>query len=294
MLQSLPGAVINAAPVDRDTPVHQLTVSFEKNRFRVLRQDPPWKVVRAFALPDYGSLVHLNNISGGVLAGDRLALDVEVEERAAAQITTTGATRLYRHRAGAADSEQRTRFSVGDDGLLEYLPDAVIPYRGSRHVQGTEIRLGRRATLFWWEVLAPGRLAAGERFAFDRLRVQTAVYAGLRPILQEDYLLNPTQRDLRATPRMFEYSHTASFCAVQVGRPSAFWRGVENRLSDIAEMRTRPGQAVWGASTLISDGVIVRGLSTTGCFIHEALIDFWRSARVALTGEDAVAPRKVY
>ena len=69
-------------------------------------------------------------------------------------------------------------FSVGDGALLEYLPDAVIPYAGSRHMQRTEIRLGRGSTLFWWEILAPGRLAAGERFAFERLRVQTEVYAG--------------------------------------------------------------------------------------------------------------------
>ena len=143
MLQSVSGVGVDAARVARDTPVHQLSLCFERERFRVRRQDPPWKVVRAFPLPGCGALVHLHNVSGGVLAGDRLALDVEVEAGAAAQITTTGATRLYRHRAGAADSEQRARFSVGDAALLEYLPDAVIPYAGSRHLQRTEIRLGR-------------------------------------------------------------------------------------------------------------------------------------------------------
>jgi len=99
-------------------------------------------------------------------------LDVEVEAGAAAQITTTGATRLYRHRPAP---RIRTAFQVHRrrGGLLEYLPDAVIPYGKSRHVQRTEIHLGRGSTLFWWEMLAPGRLAAGERFAFERLRVQT-------------------------------------------------------------------------------------------------------------------------
>ena len=196
MLQSVSGIGVDAPRVDRDAPVHQLSLCFERERFRVERQDPPWKVVRAFALPGYGRLVHLHNVSGGVLAGDRLALDVEVEAGAAAQITTTGATRLYRHRAGAADSEQRARFSVGDGALLEYLPDPVIPYAGSRHVQRTEFRLGREATLFWWEVLAPGRLAAGERFAFERLRVETEIYAGPRPVLREDFLLEPRRKEL--------------------------------------------------------------------------------------------------
>jgi len=257
-----------------------------------MRQDPPWKVVRAFALPDRGALVHLHNVSGGVLAGDRLALDVEVRADAAAQITTTGAARLYRHRAGAADSEQRARFSVGDRGLLEYLPDAVIPYAGSRHAQRTEIRMGCGSTLFWWEVLAPGRLAAGERFAFERLRVQAAVYAGPRPVLREDYLLEPGRKELSATPRMFEYSHMASLCIVQEGRPPAFWRALEDRLNEIAQERTR--LALWGASMLASDGVIVRGLSRSGCFIQETLIEFWRTARLAVIGADAVPPRKIY
>ena len=161
-------------------------------------------------------------------------------------------------------------------------------------MQRTEIRLGRGSTLFWWEVLAPGRLAAGERFAFERLQVQTEVYAGSRPVLREDYLLEPKQKDLSATARMFEYSHTASLCAVQEGRPPAFWRALEDRLNEIARERTRLGQAVWGASMLASDGVIVRGLSMSGCFLHETLIEFWRTARLAITGEDAVPPRKIY
>ena len=254
-----------------------------------MRQDPPWKVVRAF-----GSLVHLNNVSGGVIAGDRLALDVEVESGAAAQITTTGATRLYRHRAGAADSEQRSRFSVGDGALLEYLPDPVIPYAGSRHVQRTEIRLGRGSTLFWWEVLAPGRLAAGERFAFERLRIQAEVYAGSRPVLREDYLLQPRQKELPAMARMFDYSHTASLCAIQEGRPPAFWRGLEDRWNELAQARTEHGKAVWGASMLASDGVVVRGLSMSGCFIHETLTELWKAAQLAVTGVDASPPRKIY
>ena len=142
MLQSVSGVGLDAPRVDRDAPVHQLSLLLRERTIRVKRQDPPWKLVRAFALPGSGKLVHLNNVSGGVLAGDRLALDVEVKAGAAAQITTTGATRLYRHRAGATDSEQHARFSVGDAALLEYLPDAVIPYAGSRHIQRTEIRWG--------------------------------------------------------------------------------------------------------------------------------------------------------
>ena len=67
---------------------------------------------------------------------------------------------------------------------------------------------------------------------------------------------------------------------------------VEDRLNEVARQRTRPGQAVWGTSALVSDGILVRGLSMSGRFMHETLIEFWKVARKALTGEDAVPPRK--
>jgi urease accessory protein len=271
-----------------------LSLCFEKERFLVKRQDPPWRVVRAFVAPGGGRLVHLHNVSGGVLAGDRLSLDVEVKAGAAAQITTTGATRLYRHRAGAADSEQQARFSVGEGALLEYLPDVVIPYAGSRHFQRAEFRLGSGASLYWWEVLAPGRLASGERFAFERLCVKTEIYAGSRPVLREDFLLEPGRNNLTAITRISEYSYLASLCVVQEGRLATFWRGLEDQMTEIAKRRTRHGQEIWGASTLATDGLMVRGLSRTGCFLGDALVEFWRAARLIVTGTEAAPPRKIY
>jgi urease accessory protein len=176
---------------------------------------------------------------------------------------------------------------------MEYLPDAVIPYAGSRHTQRTEVKLASGAALFWWEVLAPGRQAAGERFAFERLCVESEVRAGTRPMVRERFLLEPAARPLGVTARMQEYLHVASFYACQEGRPPAFWRVLENRLNELAKERTHSGEVVWGASTLASDGVIVRGLSVSSRWIHPALIEFWRQARLAVTGQEAIPPRKI-
>ena len=93
-------------------------------------QQPPWRVVRTFSQTNGGSLVHLHNVSGGVLAGDYLTLQIDTGPGSTAQVTTTGATRLYRHRGGAADSEQRVDIRVGEGAVLEYLPDALIPFAG--------------------------------------------------------------------------------------------------------------------------------------------------------------------
>jgi urease accessory protein len=260
----------------------------------MLQQDPPWKVVRAFPQPTGGTLVHLNNVSGGVLAGDRLALEVAIEPSAEAQITTTGATRLYRHRAGASDSEHSAVFRIGEGARLEYLPDPVIPYGGSRHMQRTAFHLAEGASLFWWEVLAPGRQASGEIFAFDRLCVQSEIRARERPLLLESFLLEPAVRPLAVTARMRNYSYLASFYVCEEGRPPAFWRELEGRLNQAAKEQSRDAEAMWGASTLAADGMVVRGLCASSRFVWPALTAFWRLARLAVTGQDPVLPRKIY
>jgi urease accessory protein len=300
VLHALAGDRVDAARLAGNTALHQLNASlalrFEsagsRTRLHVDRQEPPLKVVRAFTQPDGAALVHLHNVSGGVLAGDRLSLDIQVGPQAEAQVTSTGATRLYRHRAGAEDSVQRVTISVGENALLEYLPDPVIPFAGSRHEQHTSISLASGATVFWWEVLTPGRLAAGERFAYQRLRMSSSIRAAGRLVLREDFLLEPERRSPSQIARMGAYSYMASFYAVQEGRPAEDWRELENRLNQVTIGRSQ--DAVWGASTLVSDGVIVRGLSSTARGLAGALVEFWSVARRYLTGRDAILPRKVY
>lgn len=239
-------------------------------------------------------MVHLHNVSGGVLAGDLLDLEIEVAAGATAQVTTTGATRLYRHRLGVADSEQRTSITIGENAILEYLPDPVIPYAGARHAQQTEIRLARKATLFCWEVLAPGRQASGEEFAFESLRIAIRIATAARPLLRENFILEPGRKEIGVAARMRQYSWLASFIVCQEGRQPAFWTELEKQLNELAHARSRREEAIWGASALATDGLTVRGLAASGRHLHASLSEFWRIARRAVTGADAVPPRKIY
>jgi urease accessory protein len=250
-------------------------------------------VIRAFPQENGAALVHLHNVSGGVLAGDDLHLDIEVGPHARAQVTSTGATRIYRNGKGISGSGQTTSISVGEGGLLEYLPDAVIPFAGSTHCQSTRIRLAGGATLFWWEVVAPGRQAMGERFRFECLRLMTRIDSPLGPLVLEDLLMEPGARPPDSPARLGGYTYTAAFYAIQVGRPAPDLRELETRLAEIAVRESRPGCTIWGTSALASDGVVVKGLATSAHPIPSTLAGFWSAARRFLTGEAPVPPRKL-
>lgn len=64
---------------------------------------------------------------------------------------------------------QRQTFTLDEDAYLEYLPEPVIPFRHSRFVSDTRVRLPSSATMLYAEVLQPGRkyYRDGELFAYD-------------------------------------------------------------------------------------------------------------------------------
>lgn len=265
-----------------------------RTRLVVKEQIPPLRVVRAFDGDGEMAVVHLHNISGGVLGGDQLHLAARVEAGAQAQITTTGSTRVYRQREGYGQAVQSNRFAVDESGLLEYLPDSLIPYADSHFRQTTRIDLAEDAGLFYWEVLAPGRTAKGEEFAYDLLQLELEIVAEGRPIVIERLRWQPHLHNLRSPARLGEYTYYGVFYACRVGVADERWLALERELADEAQRLTCPGEAVWGVSTLPAHGLSVRVLSRSSRAINAGMLVFWQAVKRSLYGREAIPPRKVY
>ncbi|HEU5238208.1 MAG TPA: urease accessory protein UreD [Pyrinomonadaceae bacterium] len=257
-------------------------------------QQLPLRIVRGFQADDGGSLVHLHNLSGGVLGGDRLDLSVEVGPRAVAQLTSTGAARIYRSRKNAEPALQKLQLRVEDDGFIEYLPDQLIPFTGSRYRQETRIELGANAGVFWWETVAPGRAARNEMFAYDLLQLKAWISALGRPIAIENIRIEPAKLSMFSLARLGGYKYFSTFYICRVGVESSRWLDLERLLGELAEHLSRPSGTVWGVSALRAHGVVVRALSVSGREITESLPDFWRAAKLFLYDREAALPRKVY
>jgi|SRR5450432_1627824 urease accessory protein len=256
-------------------------------------QEPPLKVVRAFAVEDGAALAHLHNVSGGLLGGDRLELAVNVGAGAQVQLTTTGATRIYRPRVEALAAAQSNEITVGENGLLEYLPDAVIPFAGARFSQRTLIRLAAGAGLFWWEILAPGREARGEVFEYESVEFGTDLVAGGRLVAAERVRLEPQKRGLTSLGRLGAYRTWATFYICRVGVRAAEWIEIERELRAMFGSLGRREDVLWGVSTLTAHGLVVRSASRRGRDVLQGLQEVWRVAKWRLYGRGAILPRKV-
>jgi len=256
-------------------------------------QEAPLKVVRAFALEDGTALAHLHNVSGGLLGGDHLAMQVNLASGAKVQLTTTGATRIYRSREGFSATTQCNEVSIAEGALLEYLPDATIPFAGARYLQRTSINLAAGAGLFWWEILAPGREARGEFFEYEEFAMNISVSALGRRIAAENLCLRPRQENVLSLARLGPYRYAATFYICRVGLEAREWRDAEDRLQELTVSMTRRGEILWGVSSLVAHGLVVRCLARNGRELLPGLQAIWRSAKRHLYDREAIPPRKV-
>jgi urease accessory protein len=255
-------------------------------------QQPPLKVIRSFPITDGGSLVHLHNVSGGILSGDMLIHRINIFPNAYAQLTSTSATRVYRSRVNDHMASQVMDVHVQAGGLCEYVPDPLIPFAGSRYMQKTRITLDDGAGLFWWEIVAPGREAHGENFAYSHLQLETDICAGNMPLALERVRLTPPQTNMNNIVRLGGFRYWATFYICRIGTDN--WLELEESLSELAQQLSISGCIQWGCSTLPAHGLIIRALAQSNREIMQGLPLFWQAAKQKLYGRQAIIPRKIY
>jgi urease accessory protein len=275
-----------------------LHLSFESGRngstiLRVKRQEPPWKVVRGFQTPSGETLAHLHNVSGGILDGDSLECRIELTPGAQAQVTTTGATRLYRSRSKDRTAAQRSVITVGERAYLEYLPDQLIPFASARFEQSARVQLDDGASLIWWDIVAPGREASGEIFQYESLAGSLELTACGERIAVERWTIAPLLRSPAANPRLGPFHHFASCYVCRAGDPTAYWRKLEAQLERLADRLSGP-EVLWGVTSLKAHGLVFRGVAVRGRSLSEGLVEVWKAAKWALCGRAATIPRKVH
>ena len=181
---------------------------------------------------------------------------------------------------------------LAENGLLEYVPDAIIPFADSRFVQETTIELADGAGLFWWDVVAPGREARGEMFAYESFEMKVELFAD-RLIAAERVRLAPREHAIDSPCRLGIFRYWASFYICRVGIRAAEWARIEQHLRGAAAGLEASGPALWGVSALPAHGIAVRCVAVNGRDAIAGLNSLWNAGKKILYGREAIRPRKV-
>ncbi|MCE9574211.1 MAG: urease accessory protein UreD [Deltaproteobacteria bacterium] len=131
--------------------------------------------------------VYQASLGGGLIGADDLALDIEVEAGATLFLSSQASSKVFR----TARSRTAIRARVDRGGTLIAWPDPVVCFAGAALDQRQAFALAADASLVCVDAIAAGRVARGERWAFDRLATRLTVDIGDERALSEAMLLAP-------------------------------------------------------------------------------------------------------
>jgi len=213
---------------------------------------------------------------GGIAGGDRLDISASVGADAWAQITSPGAAKWYR---ATGPAYQQLALKVAAGATLEWLPQETIIFSAAQAELSTSIDLEGDARLFYWDVVALGRPASGERFDLGHFQARLDIrrdgqllWHERQRIVGNDGLLD-SPIGLDGEPVFATLLVTGEIDSDLLERCRSLPNDVRGDLTQL------PGLLV--ARCLASEALLARGW----------LVDLWRLLRPALLGREAVPPR---
>lgn len=132
--------------------------------------------------------VYLLHPPGGIVAGDRLLIDVHAACNAEALVTTPAAGKFYRSTGELAT--QTVSLKVDEGAVLEWLPQETIVYQGARLESKVIIELADDARFIAWEIIALGRPASGEGFECGEALLNWQIFRNGKPLFLEKIRLD--------------------------------------------------------------------------------------------------------
>lgn len=150
------------------------------------------------------SWTYASTFGGGLVAGDRIDLQVDVEPDATAVLTTQASTKVYRSNRSKSCRQQLTAH-VNRSASLVVVPDPLVCFRGAIYEQFNRIHLAEDASLVYVDWLTGGRLARGECWDFARVTTRLEIIREDRPLLLESLVLDPRDGPLDSPMRMGDY-----------------------------------------------------------------------------------------
>lgn len=216
---------------------------------------------------------------GGIAGGDSLELDIRVGDSAWAQLTSPGAAKWYR---ADQPARQHLALRVEAGATLEWLPQETIVFSGAQARLETRIDLAADARLLYWDIVALGRPASGERFTDGDVRAALNIRRDGQLLWHERQRLVGGDGLLDAPIGLDGQPVFATLLATGEASPEQLdqCRALgENRAGLRGDLSQLPGL------------VVARCLAAEALDARAWLIDLWHLLRPALLGRDARPPR---
>jgi urease accessory protein len=254
----------------------RLSHLYQRNPLRVLFPTPE---------PAEPPVAVLVTTSGGLVAGDRLSVTIELGAGAAAHVTGSAAEKIYR--STGATTEIMQSLSLRERAWLEYVPLETILFDGARLRRRTALDLAAGAGFLGGGILVFGRRARGEAFSRGLLHETWEISRNGKLAWGDALLIDGDVAAIMADPACFA---AAAACATlllvpPVGDARPFADGARA----VQQQSLAPG--LRAGVTAVNGILVARWLGDDAAVLRRAYADLACHLRAAAMGLPARLPR---
>lgn len=241
----------------------------------------PLRVQRPFYPEGAVNHTYLLHPPGGLVGDDQLCIDASIHGDAHALITTPGATKAYRNICHASLIQQHLQVA----GTLEWLPQEIILFDGSKLNSHTTVDLASDARLVMWEVQCFGRPAGDLPYLSGEANFKLSIQRQGKPLFDDTLRVAGGQEVMYAPWGLDRHSALGVMLA---------YPGDDSLCASIREMLNDTPAAAESAKasvTLLNGLLVIRVLHHQAQHIRRIFVDAWRHIRPHVLERSASVPR---
>lgn len=220
-------------------------------------------------------MIYLMASCPGLFNGDEQDISCHLHENAHLFLTDTSATEI--HPSGTTDPiYQRTEFRLDKKSTLEYMPDPIIPFKGTNYNGKTVIHMSEGSQALISEIVTAGRVGRKELFEYLNYTSSTEVYWNGELNAWDTVQLNP-KSDLTKQGILGAFTHFATLWLLSEQVSSNHLKDIRGMLQEASEQYACYG----GVSLLNKNGVVLRLVGNSSENLQGVMKLVWDYFRVA-------------
>lgn len=263
----------------------QMSQKDSVTRLTRIRHRGPLRVQRPFYPGEDGDChLYLLHPPGGMVTGDSLELDIQLDGQARGLLTTPSAGKIYRGNQTSDSQRQQVTIRLNDNSFLEWLPLETIAFDGARGELSLRLETDQSSRCALWDIVCLGRPAAAESFDHGYLNQRVEIFCEGAPVYVERNRFRGGAEKLVETWGLGGCSVFGTFLALgQTNTP------VIDRLREKLTSGNATGEMV--AVSLMENVLAIRYLGHSAESCRRYFLSAWRILKPLLMERHFIEPR---
>ncbi|CAE6511319.1 unnamed protein product [Rhizoctonia solani] len=248
-------------------------------------------------------VAYMLSYGGGLVSGDRIELEVKVEQGVGLVFFTQGSTKVFKSRlsperlgqstSNSPTTTQHLTATLEASNIFVLLPDPITCFQSASYTQIQTFHLTASSSLVLLDWFTSGRMARGEEWVFERYYSRNEVWIDEKRVARDVMLLTQEQESGVLPRRTLKdrLSPYACYATLILLGPlvQPLVRSLQTSYGGISQrQRSDPENLIWSLSPLVeSDGICIRVAGKETELVRQWL-------KVRLVGLESVVGTEAY